>query len=206
MWLTHFDWGLGSFRDFRLVTSGGGLVKFAKLCSTLIGLVMSARRSVASEKFTVNNKPPGSSRTAPLVLKLFSRLTRFSGYVSSVHMLDMARANAWPHLSARTSQEIMGAVPPSAPCSFYGKGVAQTTAHYLASGACSKFQQDKMDRHDEIVLNLCDLSELALRTFILLQQARLSSHRCFSPVRTLNTLSLMYLLRIQSLVKQSCLM
>ena len=109
---------LGSFRDFRLVTSGGGLVKFSKLCSTLTGLVISARKSVASEKFTVNNKPPGSSRAAPLVLKLFSRLKRFSGYASSVHMLDMARAKAWPHLSARTSQEIMGAVPPSGPCSF----------------------------------------------------------------------------------------
>jgi hypothetical protein len=145
---------LGSFRDFRLVTSGGGLVKFSKLCSTLTRLVMSARKSVASEKFTVNNKPPGSSRAAPLVLKLFSRLKRFSGYASSVHMLDMARANAWPHLSARTSQEIMGAVPPSGPCSFCGKGVAQTTAHCLTSGACSKFQQDRMNRHDEIVLKL----------------------------------------------------
>ena len=54
----------------------------------------------------------------------------------------------------RTSLQIMGAVPPSAPCSFCGKGVAQTTAHCLTSGACTKFQQDKMDRHDEIVLKL----------------------------------------------------
>ena len=111
---------------------------------------MSARKSRASAKFTLNDKPRHSSKAAPLMLKLFSRLKMFSGYASSVHMLDLARVNAWSHLSARTSREIMGASPISAPCSFCGKNQPQTTAHCLASGACTEFQKLKIDRHDEV--------------------------------------------------------
>ena len=134
---------LGSFRDFRLVTVDGGRIQFSKLASKFSGLVMSARKSRASAKFTLNDKPRHPPKAAPLMLKLFSRLKMFSDYASSVHMLDLARVDAWSHLSARTS-------PISAPCSFCGKNQPQTTAHCLASGACTEFQKLKIDRHDEV--------------------------------------------------------
>ena len=135
---------------FRLVTVDGACIQFSKLASKFSELVMSARKSRASAKFTLNDKPRHSSKAAPLMLKLVSRLKMFSGYASSVHMLDLARVNAWSHLSARTSREIMGTSPISAPCSFCGKNQPQTTAHCLASGACTEFQKLKIDRHDEV--------------------------------------------------------
>ena len=72
----------------------GACIQFSKLASKFSELVMSARKSRASAKFTLNDKPRHSSKAAPLMLKLVSRLKMFSGYASSVHMLDMARANA----------------------------------------------------------------------------------------------------------------
>ena len=77
----------------------------------------------------------------------------FSSKTSSVHMLDLARANAWPHLSARTSQEVAELIPPPVPCSFCNRKLHQTTAHCLTSGACYSyaFQSHLIRRHDEIV-------------------------------------------------------
>jgi hypothetical protein len=69
-------------------------------------------------------------------------------------MLDLARVNAWPHLSARTSQEVMDKVTPSAPCSFCLRGLHQTSVHCLVSGACSAFQDLKVGRHTDIVHKL----------------------------------------------------
>ena len=146
------DFKLGSYRDFRLVASGTtACIKFSKLKGTLSGLIMTARKRDASAKYTANVSPPSSSRAAPLMSRLFNKLKRFTGYASSVHMLDMARANAWPHLSARASKEVLGSVPPSAPCLFCDKNAHQTTAHCLPSGACSEFQKLKVDRHETIV-------------------------------------------------------
>ena len=145
---------LGSYRDFRLVKTDGTLVKFARLHSRITELMLSARKACASLKYTLNDNHAHTHRAAPLMTKLFSRLKLFSGRASSVHMLDLARANAWPHLSARTSQEISGGVPPQSPCSFCLKNLPQTTVHCLVSGSCSEFQALKVERHTRIVLKL----------------------------------------------------
>ena len=93
---------------------------------------------------------------------LFTKLKQFSARASSVHMLDLARVNAWPHLSARASQEVMEKVPPSAPCSFCLKELHQTSVHCLASEACSAFQDLKVGRHTDIVHKLVEF--LTMRT------------------------------------------
>jgi len=142
---------LGSFRDFRLVKANGSTISFTHLNSTLTSLVMADRIAKASPKFTVNEKPANSGKASLLISKLFSRLKLFSSNASSVHMLDLARANAWPHLSARTSAVISGVIPPPVPCSLCGRSLAQTSAHCLASGACYAFQSLKVDRHKSIL-------------------------------------------------------
>jgi hypothetical protein len=145
------SFALGSFRDFRLVKANGSTISFTHLNSTLTSLVMADRIAKASPKFTVNEKPANSGKASLLISKLFSRLKLFSSNASSVHMLDLARANAWPHLSARTSAVISGVIPPPVPCSFCGRSLAQTSAHCLTSGACYAFQSLKVDRHKSIL-------------------------------------------------------
>jgi hypothetical protein len=139
---------LGSWRDFVLVGVDGTPLRFSALRSRLGDALAVVRSKQASARWSVNDVPKFAGKAAPLLGKLLQRKRLYSSHSSALAVLQLARFNAWQHLSARSDSQ------PLVPCSFCGVLARQNTGHCMVSGGCCTFQRFNVDRHTALVQSL----------------------------------------------------